>query len=88
MHMTAGDYNMRDDEDGKFSLLKDLFAECPESIISIDMKERDDTLIVKVNQLVKEYKKEDKTIWGSMFKEQHEAAQAINPNVSSFYSGN
>ena len=74
MHITSGDYNMRDDEDGKFSLLRDLFAECPDSMISIDMKERDDSLIAKVNQLVKEYKREDKTVWGSMFKEQHEAA--------------
>ena len=69
MHLTAGDYNMRDDEDGKFTLLKTLFDECPEAIVSIDMKERDDTLITKVNELVKEYKREDKVIWGSMFQE-------------------
>ena len=71
MHLTPGDYTMRDDEDGKFSLLKDLFEECPDAMISIDMKERDDILITKVNELVKEFKREDKTVWGSMFKEQH-----------------
>ena len=78
---------MQDDEDGKFSLLKDLFAECPDAMISIDMKERDDILIAKVNDLIKDFKREDKTVWGSMFKEQHQAAQAINANISSFYSG-
>ena len=74
MHLTQGDYNMRDEEDGKFTLLIDLFKACPEAMISIDMKERDDDLILKVNEMVKEFKREDKTVWGSMFKEQHEAA--------------
>ena len=74
MHMTEGDYNMLDEEDGKFTLLKELFEECPNAMISIDMKERDDELIIKVNEMVKEFKREDKTVWGSMFKEQHEAA--------------
>ena len=87
MHLTEGDYNMRDDEDGKFTLLSELFANCPTAMVSIDMKERDDILITKVNGLIKDYKCEDKVVWGSMFKEQHEAAQAMNPNVSSFYSG-
>ena len=45
MHMTAGDYNMRDDEDGKFTLLREVFEECPNAMVSIDMKERDDTLV-------------------------------------------
>ena len=65
---------MRDDEDGKFTLLREVFEECPNAIISIDMKERDDALIEKVNEMVKEHKRENKTIWGSMFKEQHEEA--------------
>ena len=42
------------------------------------MKDRDDQLIVKVNELVTRYKLEKKVVWGSMFKEQHEATIRIN----------
>ena len=88
MHLTPGDYTLRDEEDGKFTLLKDLFAICPSDvIISIDMKDASNDICEKVNQLVKEYKREDVTVWGSMFKEQHEMVQKLNPNVSTFYSG-
>ena len=51
------------------------------------MKDRDDALVVKVNDLVVKHNLEDKVIWGSMFKEQHEAVCQINRNVSVFYSG-
>ena len=77
---------MRDDEDGKFPLLREMFRECPDALISIDMKERDEILITKVNEMIIEFNREDKTVWGSMFKEQHLMAQTKNQNISSFYS--
>ena len=42
------------------------------------MKDRDDLLVKNVNELVINYKKEDKVVWGSMFKAQHNAVAAIN----------
>ena len=33
------------------------------------MKERDEILINKVNEMIIEFNREDKTVWGSMFKE-------------------
>ena len=69
MHMTQGDYNLRDDEDGRFPLLREMFQEFPNTLISIDMKERDEILINKVNEMIIEFNREDKTVWGSMFKE-------------------
>lgn len=88
MHLSPGSYKVKDEEDGKFTLLEDLFKDCPAHIMySIDMKDRDDLLIKKVNELVIRYQKEDKVVWGSMFKEQHEAVMKINQNVSIFYSG-
>ena len=54
---------------------------------SIDMKERNDQCVIAVNELVTKYGIQDKVIWGSMFKEQHEAVLAVNPDVSVFYSG-
>ena len=69
MHLSEGAYKMRDDEDGKFTLLRELFADDEKNgaLYSIDMKDASNTLCQKVNQLVKEYKMENKVVWGSMF---------------------
>ena len=70
MHLSPGSYKVKDEEDGKFTLLEDLFKDCPNNILySIDMKDRDELLAKKCNELVTRYSKEDKVIWGSMFKE-------------------
>ena len=47
MHLSPGDYIVnQDEEDGKFTLLEELFRECPSHILySIDMKDRDDELV-------------------------------------------
>ena len=69
MHLSAGDYIMKDSEDGKFSLLRDLFAADKDSsmLYSIDMKHASNEIMAKVNGLIKEYKMENRCIWGSMF---------------------
>ena len=69
MHLSPGSYMPDDNEDGKFTLLKDLFAADKDGtmIFSIDMKEASDSIVAKVNALVKEYKCENRVIWGSMF---------------------
>ena len=71
MHMTQGDYNLRDDEDGRMPLLRELFEAFPNTLISIDIKEKDEILVQKVNDMIVEFSRENKTVWGSMFKEQH-----------------
>lgn len=55
--------------------------------ISIDMKDADDQLCVKVDEMVREFKREDLTFWGSMYADQHRTVQRLNPRVSSFFSG-
>ena len=89
MHLSPGSYMPDDNEDGKFTLLKDLFAADKDGtmIFSIDMKEASDSIVTKVNALVKEYKCENRVIWGSMFAKQHELVSKMNPNVTHFYSG-
>ena len=51
------------------------------------MKEKDEILISKVNEMIIEFNREDKTVWGSMFQNQHLLAQKKNEKISSFYSG-
>ena len=69
MHLSDGAYELRDDEDGKFALLKDLFTQPNASklMYSIDMKAHGNpTLFTKINDLVKQYGLERNVIWGSM----------------------
>ena len=68
MHLSPGSYEKKSNEDGKFSLLRDLFEQSQETtMFSIDMKAKSEEICVKVNDLVKEYRLEDRVIWGSMY---------------------
>ena len=87
MHFGSGSYELRDDEDGKFALLKDLFTQpnAKKLMYSIDMKAHGNpTLFTKINDLVQQHGLERNIIWGSMNNEQHLMAKQ-NPNVSMFY---
>lgn len=68
MHLSPGDYEVKSHEECSFSLLKDLFEQsAPTTMFSIDMKAKSEEICVKVNDLVKEYRLEDRVVWGSMF---------------------
>lgn len=39
MHTAVGEYDLKDNEEGRFSLLRDLFEKCDGIYISIDLKD-------------------------------------------------
>lgn len=82
-----GNYSLAQGEEGRFTLLRELFEHSEGLFVSIDMKDSTDELCQKVDELVREFKREDLTFWGSMFAEQHKTVQRLNPRVSCFYSG-
>lgn len=60
MHLTAGAYRLQDDEEGRFSLLEDLFESHRDLghnrvLYSIDLKSRSDELVMKTNALIVKY---------------------------------
>ena len=59
MHLSDGCYTLAEEEDGKFTLLEELFnsnASAKQSVFySIDMKARNDELAYKTNALVVKY---------------------------------
>ena len=55
-------------------------------LISIDLKNASDLMNSQVNELVKEFKREHLTIWGSMFPAQHKKIGKLNPNIPQFFS--
>lgn len=56
-------------------------------MISIDIKGESDELKLKVNDLVKEFKRENLTMWGSMKNSHHKRIRNINPDIPQFFSG-
>jgi len=58
-----------------------LFEIANYKVISIDLKHRSDEMKHKVNELIKEFKREHLTIWGSMVPAEHNKIARINPNV-------
>lgn len=69
MHLMAGTYQLKDEEEGRFTSLRELFEISSGVFISIDLKETSNDLCEKVAQLVKEFNRQDLTFWGSMYSE-------------------
>lgn len=65
--MDSMPYNLQPNEPGRFTLLRELFENAEGVYVSIDLKDADNSLCQKVNDLVVEFKREDLTFWGSMF---------------------
>ncbi len=55
LHFSDGEYALNSEEDGKFTLLRDLFDVASDRLISIDLKADSDVLKLKVSDLIKEF---------------------------------
>lgn len=86
LHFSEQLYNLLPEEDGKFTTLRELFELAPNKLISIDIKGDSDELKHKVNDLIKEFKREHLTIWGSMKPKHHNRIKEINPMIPQFFS--
>ncbi|XP_015110315.1 lysophospholipase D GDPD1 isoform X2 [Diachasma alloeum] len=74
------------ESDRKFPLLKEVFDAFPELPINIDIKINDDRLISKVSDLIKQYNREEYTVWGNFSNEITQKCYKTNPNVNLFFS--
>jgi glycerophosphoryl diester phosphodiesterase len=70
MHTAEGHYELKDNEPGKFCLLSELFDICDGIYVSVDLNEHNPELIQKVHALIRKYKREEYTFWGSKFDDQ------------------
>lgn len=71
------------EEDRRFPLLKEVFEAFPNIPINIDIKVNSDELITKVSNLIKEYNREEYTVWGNF---NDDITQKCYKTVPSFYS--
>ncbi|XP_031775828.1 lysophospholipase D GDPD1 isoform X3 [Apis florea] len=74
------------EEDRRFALLKEVFEAFPNIPINIDIKVNNDELITKVSNLIKEYNREEYTVWGNFSDEITQKCFKTNPNVNLLFS--
>ncbi|XP_054711929.1 lysophospholipase D GDPD1-like [Uloborus diversus] len=74
------------DEEEKIPLLKEVFEKFPQVAINIDIKVNNDLLITKVNNLIKEYNREDITVWGNFSNDVTKKCHKLNPNIPIYFS--
>jgi hypothetical protein len=53
MHTAEGDYELKEDEPGKFCLLSELFDICDGIYVSVDLTEHNPILVQKVHALIR-----------------------------------
>ncbi|KAG9349994.1 hypothetical protein JZ751_026347 [Albula glossodonta] len=75
----AGYYSMG--KDRKIILLEDLFKKFPKIPVNIEIKEDNSALIAKVSSLVKQYDREDITVWASVKSDIMKKCRTENPSM-------
>ena len=70
----------------KFAKLEDLFQAFPEVDVNIDVKVNDANLVRAISELVKKYKRENKTAWGNSKHETITLCHETNPDIGLFFS--
>ena len=78
----------RTDEHISIPTLEDTFRAFPDLSINIDIKKYDETLIEKVNKLVKIYDRENLTIWGNFSAKTTDKCYETNSNIGLLFSIN
>ncbi|XP_064424901.1 lysophospholipase D GDPD1 [Latimeria chalumnae] len=68
-------------DDKRIPLLQEVFEAFPNTPVNIDIKENNDALIRKVSELIKQYKREDLTVWGNAHKKIVDKCYRENPDV-------
>ncbi|XP_028396565.1 lysophospholipase D GDPD1-like [Dendronephthya gigantea] len=66
----------------KIPLLESVFKAFPEHPINVDIKDNNDELIDKVHQLIVDYNRKDKTVWGTFSDEVNSKLYKKDPEIS------
>ncbi|CAL1279761.1 unnamed protein product [Larinioides sclopetarius] len=70
----------------RIPLLRDVFEKFPQVAINIDIKVNNDTLISKVNDLIKEYNRESITVWGNFSNDVTKKCYNLNQQIPIYFS--
>lgn len=65
LHYATFKYHCKEGDDRKIPLLEDVMKSFPEVPFNMELKSNEDELKVEVLKLIRKYKRESFTIWGS-----------------------
>ncbi|XP_035228282.1 lysophospholipase D GDPD1-like [Stegodyphus dumicola] len=74
------------EKEARIPLLKEVFERFPKVAINIDIKVDNDVLISEVNKLIKEYHRENITVWGNFSNNVTKKCYKMNPNIPIYFS--
>jgi len=74
------------EEERNFSSLGKVLQEFPFTQVNIDLKDRDDVLVEKVNEIIVENNAEDRCVWGNFSSATTELCYSTNPRVGLLFS--
>ncbi|RDD46469.1 Glycerophosphodiester phosphodiesterase domain-containing protein 1 [Trichoplax sp. H2] len=83
---TKDDWCYGDRSDRKIALLSEVFDAFPNTPINMDLKVCDEKLIIQTDCLIRKYKRENITIWGSANDVVLQKLYLQNPEVPTFFS--
>ncbi|XP_071944080.1 lysophospholipase D GDPD1-like [Antedon mediterranea] len=86
VQMSNGDICISESEDRNIPLLYDVLKTFPGVPLNIDIKREDDELISKVSNMVKEFEREDITVWGNFRESVVKKCYKENPNIPLCFS--
>lgn len=84
LHFSEDQYHTTDNDDRKIPLLEDLMKEFPDVPFNMELKQRDDELKREVLRLIRKYKRESITIWGSIDENHCLQMKRMAPEVPTF----
>jgi len=70
----------------KFATLEDVLKEFPTTQINIDLKDKDEMLVDKVNKIIVDNKAEGRCVWGNFSSVTTERCYSTNPRVGLLFS--
>lgn len=79
-------FKLKGGEDRRIPLLREVFEAFPDMPINIDIKVDDDELIEKVNDMIKEFKREHLIAWGNRSSKVTDKLYRINPDIPLIFS--
>ena len=69
LHFATFQYHTTENDDKTIPILEDVMKACPDVPFNMELKRNDDELKTEVLKLIRKYKRESITIWGSVNEE-------------------
>ena len=84
LHFATFQYHTTENDDKTIPILEDVMKACPDVPFNMELKRNDDELKTEVLKLIRKYKRESITIWGSVNEEHWMRMKRMAPDIPTF----